>query len=217
MASNYGLNEQLEKTETSDLIVYDGAQFSDEKAVEMLDEAMIKLEEPDEETPQVEMNWVDEYSQEALTPRPSTSREVRKYKKNRAKKESPSSTFNDSADDQRIREMVNMNCEYCFEDLINFREAKIHYKEQHDVEGYFKCCGRKFKQKCRLIDHVNSHYDLAYNCTFCEKGFNSRSYLMKHMACHEVDKQFVSFSVTHLNNFLIYFNLEMRSLPKSIC
>lgn len=160
---------------------------------------MIKVEEPDDEDEereetQIEMNWIDEYSQESLlSPMPSTSK-GRRGRPRKEKVESDSlNSLNESADDQRIRDTVNTNCDYCCEDLINFKDAKIHYKEMHGVEGFFICCGRKFKQKCRLIDHVNSHYDLAYSCTFCEKGFNSRSYLMKHMACHEVDKQFVRF------------------------
>lgn len=161
----------------------------------IIDEEMIKIEQPDEEITPVEtitMNWMDEYSQESVMPEPTptTSKQYSRRGRPRKFKDEDSST-RESIEDQRIRDTVSTTCEYCLEDLNNFKEAKIHYKEMHGVEGYFICCGRKFKQKCRLVDHVNLHYELAYACNICGKSFNSKSYLIKHQACHEVEREFV--------------------------
>jgi hypothetical protein len=194
VAINYGFYDHLqshEKKEPESLIMYEEVHESKHNP-EILDEQMIKIEEPDEVSPPIEMNWLDEYSQEVMTPEPapSTSRGKR-GRPRKFKTEEDSVSLLESAEDQRIRDTANTTCEYCFEDLINFREAKIHYKEMHGIEGYFICCGRKFKQKCRLVDHINLHYELAHGCTTCGKSFSSKSYLMKHMACHEVDKEYV--------------------------
>lgn len=201
VAINYGFYEHLQsqekKEEPENFTMYEAMQEDQHRPAtsDMLDE--IKIEEPDDETPPIEMNWIDEYAQEesAMTPMPeptpSTSKEHSRRGRPRKIKAEESPSQVESADDQRIRDTANTTCEYCFEDLINFREAKIHYKEMHDIEGYFTCCGKKFKQKCRLIDHVNLHYELSHGCTICGKSFSSKSYLMKHMACHEVEKEYV--------------------------
>lgn len=98
------------------------------------------------------------------------------------------------ADDERIRETAQMFCELCPAVLESLRDAKSHYKNFHCREGYIKCCHRKFKQRCRLVEHVNTHYNFTYQCPVCNKTFDSKSYLSKHMACHETVKEYVSCS-----------------------
>lgn len=94
----------------------------------------------------------------------------------------------DSADDQRIRETANMFCDICASKVDSLREAKAHFKSAHGIEGYILCCGRKFRQRCRLVEHVNTHYNYVYPCPICSKSFDSRSYLNKHLACHDTNK-----------------------------
>lgn len=98
----------------------------------------------------------------------------------------------DSADDQRIRETAIMACEICHISVDSLREAKSHYKSQHGVDGYIVCCERKFRQRCRLVEHVNTHFNFSYTCPICDKAFDSKSYLAKHQACHDTNKQYVS-------------------------
>lgn len=179
---------------------------------------LIKLEQDENEVEQkheeVDMHWMIEYERDIFLPATaeatrrrsrssssssrsdsSSSEDVTPSKKKyhtKKKKNYHEYSISDTIDDQRIRDTAIMNCEHCMEALSNFRDAKIHYKEEHGVSGYIICCGKKFKQKCRLVDHINKHYDLSYECNICQKSFDSKSYLMKHMACHEVEKQFVS-------------------------
>jgi hypothetical protein len=101
----------------------------------------------------------------------------------------------DSADDQRIKETARMYCDVCHESLESLRDAKAHYKASHGTEGYLICCERRFKQRCRLVEHVNTHYNYSYACPICAKCFDSKSYLTKHLACHDNNKQFVSRSL----------------------
>jgi hypothetical protein len=107
--------------------------------------------------------------------------------------------FSDSADDQKIRETANMFCDTCSAPFESLRDARIHYKQAHNIsEGYIVCCQRKFKQKCRLVEHVNTHYNFKYPCQQCDKTFDSKAYLTKHMACHETIKQYVSSNLSIL-------------------
>lgn len=178
---------------------------------------LVKVE-PDEEEQNHLVNWLGDYeerdtlvqqdddvysesnnssssttsssSSEDDTPR---TRVRRKYRKRKDKTRSDRDySLNETIDDQRIRETANMQCEYCMKGLSNFREVKIHYKEEHGVSGYIICCGKRFKQKCRLVDHVSKHYDLSYECHTCQKSFDSKTYLIKHLACHDNEKQYVS-------------------------
>lgn len=98
----------------------------------------------------------------------------------------------DSADDQRIRETATMSCELCLAPFDSLRDAKHHFKSQHGIEGYIVCCERKFRQRCRLLEHVNTHFNYSYNCPVCGKSFDSKSYLVKHQACHDTVKLYVS-------------------------
>jgi hypothetical protein len=101
----------------------------------------------------------------------------------------------DSADDERIRRTANMFCDVCQDALESLREAKAHYKAAHSMDGYITCCDRKFRQRCRLVEHVNTHYNFTYTCEICAKAFDSKSYLAKHQALHDGNKQFVSSNI----------------------
>ena len=167
-----------------------------------IDEPLIKIERDEEEQNHgLDVNWMGDYERDILIPvgpgSSSSSEDFPRARKSRSKRqksfsESLDYSHSDTADDQRIRETATMTCDYCMEQVEGFREAKIHYKEEHGITGYISCCGKKFKQKCRLIDHVNKHYDLSYECQVCQKSFDTKTYLVKHMACHEVEKQYVS-------------------------
>ncbi|KAG5682418.1 hypothetical protein PVAND_011771 [Polypedilum vanderplanki] len=97
--------------------------------------------------------------------------------------------INETAD-ERIRQIACMNCEICESSFDSLRDAKNHYKHVHNIEGYIMCCQRKFKQKCRLLEHVNTHFSLAYSCQLCNKTFDSKSYLKKHLATHQTIKEY---------------------------
>lgn len=99
----------------------------------------------------------------------------------------------DPADDEKIREFASMFCEICLMPLESMANATAHYKKKHNVKGFLKCCGRKFTQRYRLVDHVNTHLNISYICTVCGKKFDTKQYLRNHMVHHEDDKQFVSF------------------------
>lgn len=110
----------------------------------------------------------------------------------------------DPADDAKIRLFAQMNCDLCSRPFGTMSEARLHFRHEHNgTQAYILCCGRKFKQRNRLLDHVNTmHFNLTYQCTFCEKHFDSKGYLMRHLIYHEGS----SFTLV---------SLEMRILGKN--
>lgn len=59
--------------------------------------------------------------------------------------------------DEKVRLYFNMKCELCDIDLSAFRIAKRHYRIKHEQDGYIVCCGKKFFQRHRVIDHTLQH------------------------------------------------------------
>lgn len=165
-----------------DMIVYEGEDQRDEI------EDMIKVEYINED-------WIEEVSLES--PHQSVKHDPQRVSTKipsvpTPRLPRPPPIALDSADDQRIRETAIMACELCHLSVDSLREAKSHYKAQHGIDGYIICCERKFRQRCRLVEHVNTHFNFSYTCSVCDKAFDSKSYLAKHQACHDTNKQYVS-------------------------
>lgn len=175
--------EKYQIPNTSDLIVYD-----EENSRE--DEDMIKVEVVNDIEGYTETEWLEE-EKEALKEESQQKvvQKIRNLAMPRLARGPP--VVLDSADDQRIRETANMFCDVCREPLDSLRDAKSHFKQTHATEGYIICCDRKFKQRCRLVEHVNTHFNFSYTCPICCKTFDSKSYLTKHLALHDSNKQYV--------------------------
>lgn len=131
----YEPHRSVEAINTTDLIVYE------EDGREMIDHEMIKVEViQDTEYPE---EWIEEYK-----PPESPKKLVKKKAmlpiappiRDRGQVRQMSAL--DSADDQRIRETANMNCDICHEVLDSLRDAKAHFKMSHSIEGYLICCER---------------------------------------------------------------------------
>lgn len=158
-----------------EIIVYDGSAIKGEEEEVHLNTEHIKDEEISFADDESMTQWIAE-----ITP----EEDVERKQKN---------SMNTTADDDlKIQETANMFCDICQQPLESLKDAKSHYKLMHGTLGYIVCCNRKFKQKCRLVEHVNTHYNFTYPCPQCDKTFDSKAYLGKHMACHETVKIYVS-------------------------
>jgi hypothetical protein len=99
----------------------------------------------------------------------------------------------DNEDDARIKETVNMSCDLCGIPIIRFSHVIYHFKKFHKpTKGYLICCGKKYKKRYRLVEHMNSHYNIQYPCEFCDKKFYTKPVLQKHMMRHTSEKIYVS-------------------------
>lgn len=83
-----------------------------------------------------------------------------------------------------------MFCDICQQPLESFSHARTHFRNEHNTIGYLICCGKKYKQRNRLIDHLNTHFNVQYPCPVCGKTFDAKAYLTRHMAHHESVKLF---------------------------
>ncbi|XP_070497569.1 transcription factor grauzone-like [Chironomus tepperi] len=96
----------------------------------------------------------------------------------------------DPEDDLKIKQIANMFCDICSHPLTSFSHARSHYRNEHNTIGYLICCDKKFKQRNRLVDHMNTHFNVSYPCHICGKTFDAKSYLTRHMAYHDDLKLF---------------------------
>lgn len=60
-------------------------------------------------------------------------------------------------EDQQIRDIVKMQCDICSEVFFLFRDAKYHYRTQHDQNGYLCCCDKKYFKRARVLEHIQRH------------------------------------------------------------
>lgn len=185
--------EKFLVSNVSDLIVYE------EEERNIVEHEMIKVEVVNEAD--YETEWIEEEQEmEAADGTRKWSQEEqviafsmpKRTFRPQMRSRSLNAGLNGSADDQRIRETANMKCDICLELMDSLRDAKAHFKLMHGLDGYLVCCERKFRQRCRLVEHVNTHYNYSYGCRICSKTFDSKSYLTKHLACHDDNKQYVS-------------------------
>lgn len=96
-------------------------------------------------------------------------------------------------DDARIKEIVNMTCDLCSTPFGHFSEVIYHFKRFHKgTKGYLICCGKKYRKRYRLVEHMNSHYNIQYPCEVCGKKFYTKTVLKKHLLMHAVEKNYVS-------------------------
>ncbi|EAT39685.1 AAEL008548-PA, partial [Aedes aegypti] len=85
-------------------------------------------------------------------------------------------------EDDLIRKYCSLNCESC--DFIGptFSKLQVHYKNEHDAQGFAVCCARKFSKKSRLYEHVCVHENPDhFKCQVCAKTFQNSFGLSNHM------------------------------------
>lgn len=88
--------------------------------------------------------------------------------------------------DQRIREFFTMECDICSDiKFETFVCASRHYRKVHNIDGYLICCGKKYRRRCRLLEHMVLHTNPnALRCDQCDKSFNSERALKYHTENH---------------------------------
>ncbi|XP_004522609.1 transcription factor grauzone [Ceratitis capitata] len=84
--------------------------------------------------------------------------------------------------DDYIAQHFKLSCFLCQKSLENFTVLKVHYREQHETNGYVKCCGKKLLRRSVLVDHIHFHNDPEFfKCQQCEKLLSDRHGLEKHV------------------------------------
>lgn len=138
------------------------------------------------------INYDDDYNPDSPEYSPKVKKRKRKARNDTPKASRGNFIQIDPADDKKICLFASMACEICLMPLDSMANATSHYKKDHNMKGYLKCCGRKFTQRYRLVDHINTHLNISYICQVCGKKFDTKQYLRNHMVHHEDVKLYVN-------------------------
>lgn len=57
----------------------------------------------------------------------------------------------------KIHKHFDMTCDYCTHKVNTIEEARLHYRKEHNVNGYLKCCNQQFKYPKDIFNHVEWH------------------------------------------------------------
>lgn len=110
-------------------------------------------------------------------------RQKRKRTEKKSKVKELNTQRNKTSDyDKFIAKNFKLTCALCENPLENFRELKIHFREEHQTNGYVKCCGKKLIRRGVLVDHIKFHTNPEYfKCEHCEKLFADGRGLEAHL------------------------------------
>lgn len=56
-----------------------------------------------------------------------------------------------------------MTCDHCSHKFKTIEEARLHYRKEHTVNGYLKCCNQQFKYPKDIFNHLEWHSNPLIN------------------------------------------------------
>ncbi|XP_053674581.1 transcription factor grauzone-like [Anopheles nili] len=83
-------------------------------------------------------------------------------------------------DDKRIQEFYKFDCEVCGIPLESLAYLQVHYRREHSMKGYIRCCEKLLYRRFQLLDHMAAH-EGTIKCQVCQKNYKSSRYLALHM------------------------------------
>lgn len=85
-----------------------------------------------------------------------------------------------------FKEHFAMICDICQTHCEDWFTLMTHFKREHDpTQGYVICCEKRFYSPGKLLEHIEWHRNPdQFKCKVCEKIFNCRDTLNRHMAIH---------------------------------
>ncbi|XP_052888656.1 zinc finger protein 431-like [Anopheles moucheti] len=79
-----------------------------------------------------------------------------------------------------IQDFFKLECEICSASLDSFRSVQDHYREEHNTNGYVRCCDKQYFIRSYLVDHIGAHLG-SIRCDICQKSYKTKRYLQQHM------------------------------------
>uniref|UniRef100_A0A182X6Z9 C2H2-type domain-containing protein n=1 Tax=Anopheles quadriannulatus TaxID=34691 RepID=A0A182X6Z9_ANOQN len=84
--------------------------------------------------------------------------------------------------EQMVLEHYKLSCDICSAPLTDFSDLGKHYRQQHNVTGYLRCCNKKIVKKCWMIEHLQLHLNPdAFRCEQCARSYSSSKVLKEHL------------------------------------
>ena len=100
--------------------------------------------------------------------------------------------YNSDSDSDENTEF-NYRCSMCNFTYSEQSGLDKHIKAKHSAKTNFcKECGKAYSTKGSLAQHVHHYHrhPMAYNCEVCEKKFNRKDFLIKHIKTHTQERAF---------------------------
>ncbi|XP_055603890.1 transcription factor grauzone-like [Uranotaenia lowii] len=155
------------------------------------------------------------------SPEPASKKVSRKKrtlpqkKVNVTPKKNPKETVEQSQESERqINEFYRMTCDVCDHHAATYIELLNHYRKDHKIRGYVRCCRKKLVRRENLMRHMQMHSDpntnrceicnktyrdlklhriqihanpeeKIFKCNICPRGFAREALLKGHLATHE--------------------------------
>lgn len=115
-----------------------------------------------------------------------------------------------------MNEFFDMECDLCAFKFTSLQHAKLHYFDEHQIiDGYLKCCRKKFKNLRQINDHLQFHQNpeeykwVKYKISF-RHNFNTENRTnwnkIPFYRCHLCDKVLPRKSDLRYTNFLMFGN-----------
>uniref|UniRef100_A0A182Y7C2 C2H2-type domain-containing protein n=1 Tax=Anopheles stephensi TaxID=30069 RepID=A0A182Y7C2_ANOST len=79
-----------------------------------------------------------------------------------------------------IQDFFKLECEICSVPLGSFGSLQNHYRDEHQTNGYVRCCDKQYFIRSCLVDHIGAHLG-SIRCEICQKSYKTKRYLQQHM------------------------------------
>ncbi|XP_055622141.1 transcription factor grauzone-like [Toxorhynchites rutilus septentrionalis] len=97
--------------------------------------------------------------------------------------------------DQDILLFCQLDCKYCSESFVTFKQLKKHYSSVHNQRGFVMCCDLRFDDPTRLREHIRVHMNPStFHCSECKRNFCSKRSLLNHRLLLHLPNEQRSFS-----------------------
>ncbi|XP_053685528.1 transcription factor grauzone-like isoform X2 [Sabethes cyaneus] len=97
------------------------------------------------------------------------------------KKKNNKSNEEQKREDELLQDFYKFVCEICEDSVPDFPSLRRHFRKNHNLNGYIRCCKRKFFRRCYLLEHIEKHVNPeAIRCEICNKNYADRECLQIH-------------------------------------
>ncbi|XP_053685533.1 transcription factor grauzone-like [Sabethes cyaneus] len=97
------------------------------------------------------------------------------------KKNAVKSKEEQKREDELLHDFYKFVCEICDASVPDFPSLRRHFRKNHNLSGYLRCCKKKLFKRCYLLEHIEKHTNpKAIRCEICNKNYADKECLQIH-------------------------------------
>lgn len=98
-----------------------------------------------------------------------------------------------NSNEEKVRQIFLMDCELCNVVFGTYRQAIVHYQDEHNKKGYLRCCDKRYFKLNRVLQHCEWHINpMCFKCNLCPKFYMDGTSLRDHVvAQHAPDSEMI--------------------------